>query len=412
MTHFNVRLLSSTALLCSLLAACETQPMPQPATPIQATDIDFASSPTTPGPITFPGRKSGLAWVWNDRPSELLGTAYTPNAAFQFNDTDHVSVQDSNRIVRQGVGAYQVKFAGVNLTAGVAHATAYGGNHTCKVRNWSNDGDSGVLNVDCYSAAGTPTDGLFTASLYQVSSTSATSRGEAYLWADTAVGAPGTCYSPSAAYQYNARLGVNQVCFGATGEYTVNLPAMDLRGSDVSKNGHIQVTAYGAGSARCKVRSCFAAGTAIQAQIGCASGTVPTPAQFTLSFMRDPGRENFTGSGLVAHYLWADGSSSTPSIYYQSNQSGGPRTSTDAERATFLRAGLGTYVVSVPNVDFTPSTAQLTAYGQETGYCTLGGWSSTGNHMTRLFVSCFDGAGQPTDSAFNLLFETGMHIPG
>ena len=53
------------------------------------------------------------------------------------------------RISRTSTGYYTVNFNNLATNGGVAHVSAYGGNHHCKVRNWHSAGSSLHLNVKC-----------------------------------------------------------------------------------------------------------------------------------------------------------------------------------------------------------------------------------------------------------------------
>src|SRR6185503_17753996 len=84
------------------------------------------------------------------------------------------------------------------------------------------------------------------------------------------------------------------------------------------KGGDVQVTAYGAGGERCKVRIWNESGGTVTAHVGCSLGGVPADARFTASFMRQPGELAIVVAEDTQEsaYVWAD-TAPHPSDAYQ-----------------------------------------------------------------------------------------------
>jgi len=76
----------------------------------------------------------GKGWVWADNPT---APSYVPSPAYQFNSANGV-----NRITHHEdhIGEYQVQLPGLATASGTVQVSAYGGNHYCKVVNWSPSG--------------------------------------------------------------------------------------------------------------------------------------------------------------------------------------------------------------------------------------------------------------------------------
>jgi hypothetical protein len=72
---------------------------------------------------------------------------------------------------------------------------------------------------------------------------------------------------------------VNTIQHGAlTGSYTVRIPNLGL------PKGNVQVTAYGAGAARCKVVSWAPSGTTQQVGVRCYQGPNPVNTRFVMQY--------------------------------------------------------------------------------------------------------------------------------
>jgi hypothetical protein len=215
------------------------------------------------------------------------------------------------------------------------------------------------------------------------------------------------CYTPALSYQFNSRGETNTVCRLGTGEYEATLPRMEKHTFEPSNGGHVQVTAYGGGAERCKVRGWSQVGTSLRARVGCvnSSGSA-VDARFTLSFLRSPGTlaTSVAEDTLEGFFVWGN-TTPQPSSFYQSDSYGG-------HDATMQQIGSGFYRVHLPGVkSINDSTAQVSAYGSGDAYCTVNSWSTdVSSNGTAVDVRCFNSAGTAVDSMFTLHYLTNRII--
>lgn len=349
-------------------------------------------------------------WVWADQAAVALNTSYTPSTLYQLNSRyDYVGTPPSrvyspaatNTVTRLGTGSYRVTFPNLSVSGGTVHVTAYGGNHHCKVSSWG----GGEVYVRCFNTAGALVNGQFTVLFYKDGDMGSQIYSNAYLWADQPSAA--SCYTPSPTYQFNSRGGTNTVCRLGVGEYEATLPDMEKHQFEPSAGGHVQVTAYGAGAERCKVRNWIHSGSSVRARVGCinASGAA-ADSRFTLSYMRSPGTlaTAVAEDRQEAYFVLSDGSPIPP-----------PLTQTDSygnADATMQQVGTGVYRLNLPYVKaFNDTTALVTAVGSGSAHCTLSGWFlGTPLTDTAVEVRCYDNAGAPVSSNFALLYVTNRGI--
>ena len=221
----------------------------------------------------------------------------------------------------------------------------------------------------------------------------------AYAWTQQATGT----FIASSSWSRNSSgdnfgQGVNNtVTQLGTGQYRVTFP-----GIGTSTGGHVQVTAYGLGSERCKVRSWGNSGGDVHANVNCftpAGAAVDT--QFSIAYLRKSG----TGSTQEA-YVWADApttASYTPNATYQFNSSG--------VQNTITREGTGLYTVTLPGQTAVGGTVEVTAYGADSDHCKVESWGQSGDD-TVVNVRCFDAASTRSDSRFTLNFVNGTQPNG
>ena len=348
-------------------------------------------------------------WVWANQPSSALSVPYVPPTEWQHNERYDMlpaypwrdyAPSALNSVTRTGVGAYRVTFPHFAVSGGTAHVTAYGGNHTCKIRSWSPSGGDMNVNVSCFTPGGSPVDGRFSALFYK-DGLKSTIYGNGYLWADQ----PSTtgCYTPSPFYQFNSRGGTNTICRISLGLYDVRFPNMEKHTFEPDKGGTFQVTAYGTGPERCKVRSWFESGDTMTARVGCSHAGVAADTRFTASFARAPGdlAMSVAEDTQEGYYVWAD-AAPNPNLYYQVNSYG---TSDATLEGPSTGLPVGQYRVHLPGVDPVYSTAQVTSYGSGDAYCTVAGWGAAAGGGTTVTVQCFSNAG-PANAQFNLLYLT------
>lgn len=304
----------------------------------------------------------------------------------------------ANTITQTGVGSYRVDFPGIgNETGGNVQVTAYGGgSERCKVNFWQSSGTTLQAFVSCFSSAGAPANTLFTASYVRrpVSALCCGAAG-AYLWADQ----PSTAsYTPSTTYQWNSTGVNNTITRTGVGSYTANMPGMSFVG------GTVEVTAYGTGSAHCKVVSWFS--TSVNVACFTAAGA-PTDSMFTLNY----DNKLSPNGGPSFAYAWADQPSSasyTPSTTYQFGALAS-ECSSFVGPITVQRSTVGRYAVQIPSLSPTGSNVKVTAYGSGGEACKVVGWGSSGTG-TQVSVACFNAAGAAVDTRYVVVYTTDQFI--
>jgi hypothetical protein len=204
-----------------------------------------------------------------------VAASYTPSTTYQYNSTGAL-----NTITRSGVGAYQVSFPGIGGIGGTIRATAYGpGNEACHVFSWSSLAANVLVNVRCQNPAGVPVDTAHTLTFHGTNGLLGTLTGgpRAYAWANLQAS---PSYTPSTTYQYNSTGALNTITRSGVGVYQVRLPGLN------AISGHAQVTAYGAGSTRCKVQSWNTSGAAKLVNIRCFdTAGAPADSRYVLDFV-------------------------------------------------------------------------------------------------------------------------------
>ena len=220
--------------------------------------------------FTRPISSSRFGYVWAHAPSS---PSYTPSLTYQYNSTFA-----TNTITRVGVGAYQVTFPGLGGLGGTVKVSAYGaGSEACHVVSWGSSGGDAIVNVRCRDTAGMPVDTYYTATFHAEQGLLGTVAGpRAYVWANKA-GAGS--YTPSLLYQYNSSGGTNTITRLGAGTYRVRLPGLG------GVSGHVQVTAYGPGSKRCKVQSWTSTLTAKNVNVRCFNAAgAPANSRYVVDF--------------------------------------------------------------------------------------------------------------------------------
>jgi len=331
-----------------------------------------------------PSGARGHAFVWANQPTT---TNYTPHATYQFNSRHRFSAV--NTITRTGVGRYTVRLRDLGAASGTVHVTAYGtSNHHCKVANWGPSGTTQLVNVRCFTRAGALVDTLYTLSY---TNPAAFDRQMGYVWANQPTSGS---YVPSLSYQGNSSGATNRIDRLGIGNYRVRLPNLG------QSAGHVQVTAYGAGSERCKVGSWGPSGAEQQIRVYCnrpAGSRVD--ASFTLTYIRnnnilDASPICCSPDGYPSAYAWANqptATAYTPALAYQFADF-------LQQRVTISRLGVGSYVVRPP-VPLGSGNVQVTAYGSNSAHCKVSSWSASG-----IRVVCFTTAGNPIDTFYTVSF--------
>jgi hypothetical protein len=321
----------------------------------------------------------GSAFVWANNPTSV---SYVPTAAYQWNSTNPTGAV--NRITRTGVGAYTVYLPGLGATSGTVLVTAYGASKDyCKVANWGPSGTQQTINVRCFNRLGIRVNSTFTLSY---SNRSVGNR--AYVWANQ----PSTAsYFPSAPYQANSTGATNRITRSGVGTYRVILPNLGVAA------GHVQVTAYGTGTQRCKTTGWGPSGTSQSIGVRCftVKGAL-ADSMFTLTYVRSGnilGQPVGTGAnGNPTAYAWAHlptTATYTPSNAYRF----GP------VKSTVTRVGTGDYKFKTP-VNFLNGNVQVTAYGSGSEHCKVAYW----NNADGVRVKCYTAKGVAANTRFDVTF--------
>jgi hypothetical protein len=225
--------------------------------------------------FTAPAQNPGeLAFAWADQPSSA---SYTPSSTYQYNSTGA-----TNTITRSGTGNYTVRMPRLgSVGAGHVKVTAYGaGNaNACKVGGWSDNAGDRMVNVLCHDVSGAAVDTTYTVTYVRdVGILGVTGAAAGYVWADQPTSAN---YTPWPAYQFNSTGATNTITRSGTGSYTVRMPGL------AANNGHVQVTAYGYGSTRCKVANWYASGSDLLVNVQCSTVTgAAVDSMYTASYTR------------------------------------------------------------------------------------------------------------------------------
>jgi hypothetical protein len=212
------------------------------------------------------------AYLWAEQPSSA---AYCPTNLYSWNSTGGV-----NCISRPATGTYDVTLPGLTATGGTFQITAYGsaGEH-CKIQSWGPSGGGQFARVLCFGPTGVAVDTRFDLNYFAPQEVSVFDYG-AYAWAHNPTA---SVYTPSTTYSYNSGY-INgwPGCVGWLGAIEGGKASVDpgsyyLWYENLSATGSaVHSTAYGTGSAYCKVQNWFSparGGTQAQTQCYAADGT-------------------------------------------------------------------------------------------------------------------------------------------
>lgn len=330
----------------------------------------------------------GYAYVWANLPTTAN---YTPSPPYNLNSTNPLV---KNTVHRNGTGSYTVRLPNLGAVSGTVLVTAYGATtNYCKVVSWGPSGTAQLVNVRCFTRFGGLTDTQYTLS-YTNPRAATVGYALAYVWANRPTNSN---YAASPFYQFNSSGATNTISRFGTGSYVVHLPNLGVAA------GHVQVTAYGPGSERCKVGSWGPSGTAQNIRVLCyrPNGTL-VDTFFTLTYVRNG---NVLGArlfgqpnGAYTAYAWANlptSPSYIPSVFY--------RFATPPGLIRINRLGVGSYAVNPP-ASFAPGlgrgNVQVTAYGPGSAYCKVNVWTPAAG----IRVLCFSTAGTPVDTFFDVSF--------
>ncbi len=347
------------------------------------------------------GPVSGAGYVWADDP---IAASYTPDPTYQMNST---GLTTRNTITRRGTGVYAVRFTGLGVAGGVAHATAYGaGTHQCKVDTWVPSGSDQSVVVRCFTLAGAPVDSRFTASYTNKRVWPGYDYGRTYPGAYVHLTNPTSDSSTPATYnQYNSTGRTNTVSRLGVGTYSVLMPEI---GRTVA-GGHALVTSAGYGASRCKVVNFGWAtpSSTIRVNIRCFTvAGVPADSRFALTFTDRTNTLGLDGccntDGHQSAYALANdptAASYSPAASYQHEVPAGG--------ATASRAGTGNYSMRFANADLGTGSVHVAASGWTAEFCKVGSWSASGG----INVRCYSPTGAPVDTPYDLSY-TGPWLLG
>lgn len=122
-----------------------------------------------------------------------------------------------------------------------------------------------------------------------------------------------------------------------------------------------------------------------------------------------PPAQAVAGQGYA--YMWMNYATAplqttfAPRQEYSANSAGGPAAN------TFVRTGTGAYTVTMRYLGLVGGTVQVTAYGVDSTRCGVGGWAPAGDDL-KVYVYCFNPAGQPANSAFDVSFTNPGYSAG
>lgn len=348
-----------------------------------------AAAPASASPIS----PIGNAFVWANDPT---AASYTPSGTYQYNSS--APFQTVNTISHTGTGSYTVYLPGLGSPSGTVLVNAYGfTTNSCKVASWGPSGTSQAISVRCFTVGGQLADTQFT-----LSYTNWIGGGSdiGYVWANQPTSAS---YTPATNYQGNSSGAVNTITRSGTGWYQVRLPNLG------QSAGHVQVTAYGYGSERCKVTGWGPSGADQLVGVRCFTATgSPVDTLFTLTYVRDT---NILGNnpvccssdGYPTAYVWAHNptaASYVPSSLYQYSDFGA------RDKITINRLGTGYYAVTDSYVDFSAGNVQVTAYGTGSEFCHVAYWTASDG----VRVLCYDTWGNPVDTLYDASYTAGFVI--
>ncbi|SHF08221.1 hypothetical protein [Streptoalloteichus hindustanus] len=312
----------------------------------------------TTGPALTDGR-GGFVWA-----HDATAPSYRPVAQksmYVYNSADAADVE----VVREGEGEYAVRFGGLGVAGGVAHASAYGPTSDfCVVAGLAEDGMTEVVRVRCFDADGRPVDVRFVASFAhrsvgdgRFSYLRAEPRNERHQ-----PGAPETRFDSTGAQAWVQRRG--------TGQYLVWVPASE--GVPAGEQFY-QVTAQGDAPVHCKLAA-KPSPAGVQ-QVTCRGvGGEPVDHAFLLSFS--------AGSSVIGR---------TDRRYANASSAAG---------ADVMRVETGYYRVRVRGLGSPSGHTAVHAVGESDAYCHVENWVPDGDDLVS-DVRCFSAMSHlPTDAAF------------
>jgi len=205
------------------------------------TDSRFNVLLAKPMPI-----REGVAYVRADQPT---ASSYQPPAEQQNNPGGGPTTvsrlsQGRYSVTFTGFGGPQVESPGSGGNVQVTSMSS--GSARCRVSSWSYSTSN--VQIQCLDTSGLPVDAEF--SLLWLLPDERFDRDISYAWSNVLAT---SFFEPSAAYASNPADGAVWGSWSTTGRYVIEFDGLSTLGGVTE--GHVQVTAYGAGSARCEIRS-------------------------------------------------------------------------------------------------------------------------------------------------------------
>ena len=256
----------------------------------------------------------------------------------------------------------------------------------CKVAFWGpgNSGRDLEVNVVCHDRKGANSRSQFSVVYHRETQTG--TRVGAYVWANSPLSSP---YTPPLAYQWNSTGGINTITRAGTGQYTVRLPGMTVRG------GNVMVTSFGSDATYCKPASWTPDASGMNVQVRC-FGAVgqASDTNFSLDFQYTEVAVN----GLEA-FIWADSPASSdyiPPATWSFNSFSND--ATHVKRIGRLTDVPGAYqwLLLYPGVSVNSTINLVTGYGTDPSFCI-----SDGRDPNGISVGCMNWDGS---SATNSVF--------
>jgi hypothetical protein len=259
---------------------------------IQSWGVDTSSTPSriflylqcytaagAPVDTSFVAQYSGLqshmphfGFVDAEHEDAPFGVPYSPPATLQWSSTDP---SGSSQVTHTATGSYQVRLHALARRGGTVVVTGGqpGSSDVCAVSEWIPSGPDELVDVSCTTSAGVPADTDFDVTFSDAGSMLGDgSRPVAYVWANEPTTAH---YTPALRWNFNSAGGHNRVLRSGVGSYLVKMPGLDLG------LGHVEVSAYGTGGARCKVVGWNAHGVAVRCY---SAAGAPADSRFVAQF--------------------------------------------------------------------------------------------------------------------------------
>jgi hypothetical protein len=327
-------------------------------------------------------------WAWAHDPTG----SYSPFPEYSWNSSGGAIT-----IRNVGIGRYDVRFEGLGIwnggNGGNVQVNAYGGSGYCKTQGWFSDSSGVSVQVLCFSAGGTAANHRFTVAYTRYSGN--VPDDTAYVWNDL-VASSGT---PETVYQWDSTGFEINVRYEPPGDTYVQFPRLRFRAP--------LLTAYGTDNATCSWAGGHFGLPVEEHRVTCVDpGGARVPSRFTMSVGRAPvhapswGQSGVTGNGASKRSLIRVGG-----VEYEDVVSDG-------------RYGTGHYWVKFPYIDPEPSSLALVSQIQAATLspsrhrCRASWWglSASGDGMA-VEVRCYDSAGAPVDSIFNVVVAATNEVP-